>query len=250
MSAIGVCSGKGSPGATFVSVNLAAALARAGEEVLCIDLDPAAGDLAAYLGLDPRRGLHPLVRMHSGTVETAALMREAQERAGFEALAGFSAPLPSATDSIPSFLLLRAIASERLVVADLGRVDPEHSKVAREAALVFVVVRPDLVSVLGAERAIQCLEQTGIARERIVAVVSGAERRRPADVAEVAEAIGVPIAGTIPLCRKPARSAMTSQTPIAKGKAAKAFASLAEVASERVKELESVPDAVREAAAV
>lgn len=45
MSVIAVCSGKGSPGATFVAANLAAALSRANEEAVLLDLDPAGGDL-------------------------------------------------------------------------------------------------------------------------------------------------------------------------------------------------------------
>jgi MinD-like ATPase involved in chromosome partitioning or flagellar assembly len=252
VSAIAVCSGKGSPGATFVSVNLAAALARAGESVLCIDLDLAGGDLAAYLGLDPRRGLHPLLRMNAGTVDTDGLVREAQERAGFAAVAGFSGLLPEGTGKIPGFLLHRATGSDCLVVADLGRIEHEHVDVAVEAALTIVAVRPDFVSVLGAERAIRCLERADVSRERIVLVVSGTERRRPGDVAEVAEALGVPIAAAIPLCRKAARKAMISQTPIAKGTAAKAFASLAKVALERLAAAEpaAATHRVKEAAAV
>lgn len=56
MNTIGVCSGKGSPGATFVAVNLAASLLAEDRDVLLIDLDPNGGDIAGYLGLDPRNG--------------------------------------------------------------------------------------------------------------------------------------------------------------------------------------------------
>ena len=73
MSAVVVCSGKGSPGATFVAANLAAALSRVKEEEpLLLDLDPAGGDLCCYLGLDryPGRNVSP----HMRTVTLKRLM--------------------------------------------------------------------------------------------------------------------------------------------------------------------------------
>lgn len=60
MTTIAVTSGKGSPGATFVAVNLAGAFARLGRDVALVDLDMSGGDIGAYLGLDPRKGLHAL----------------------------------------------------------------------------------------------------------------------------------------------------------------------------------------------
>ena len=87
----------------------------------------------------------------------------------------------------------------------------------------ILVVRADLVSVLGAERALRQLEAAGTDRERIRAVVSCHERRRPADLAEVGEALRLPIVGTIPLDRRGARKALIAQLPVATRRLLRAF---------------------------
>lgn len=226
MSVIAMCSGKGSPGATFVAVNLAAALARSADEVLLLDLDRAGGDVGAYLGLDPRRGIHPLLRMNDRLPQTEALVREGEERGGVLAVAGF--PEASSVDASTVAHLLRAARdSGKAIVADLGRVSDDTAVVAREADLVLLVVRPDLVSVLGAERALRALKAGTVPPDRLSAVISGLERRRPADVKETADATGIRVIGSVPLHRRAARGALVAQTPVSKGPLARAFMSLA-----------------------
>jgi len=227
VSVVAVCSGKGAPGATFCAVHLAAALARAGEEVLLLDLDPAGGDVAAYLGLDTRRGLYPLLRMDNGIPEPVALLAEAEERDGVRAVCGF--PEPSALSTSVDLLArtIQGAGDGRTVVCDLGRVSAESARVAARSDLILLVVRPDLVSVLGAERALRRLESEGVARERIAVVVAGAERRRPADLAEVSGALGLDVIGSTPINRRAARAVLQSQMPVRKGPLARAFLGLA-----------------------
>lgn len=227
-----MCSGKGSPGATCCAINLAAGLAT-DSEVLLLDLDPAGGDVAAYLGLDTRRGLYPLLRMDSGLPDAPALLAEAEEREGVRAVCGFLEPsaLSASVD-----LLARTVEDadrERTVVCDLGRVTAESARVAARADLVLLVVRPDVVSVLGAERALRRLESEGVARQRIAAVVSCSERRRPADLAEVAGALGLDVIGSTPIHRRAARQALLAQTAVKKGPLARAFRGLATTVRER-----------------
>lgn len=230
MSAIVVCSGKGSPGATFVAANLAAALARAKEETLLLDLDPAGGDLCCYLGLDPRRGLYPLLRMEGSISGTARLLTEAEERSGFHVVSGFPEPSDLASTGVLAEALAAASASGRILIADIGRVSETNALVAAKAELVLLVVRADLVSVLGAERALRQLEAGGTRRERITIVVSGHERRRPADLAEVGEALRLPVLGAVPLDRRGARKALVSQSPAATRRLRRAFDALSEAA--------------------
>lgn len=227
MSVIAVCSGKGSPGATFVAVNLSNALARDGDEIFLVDLDPAGGDIAAYLGLDPRRGIFPLLRMDSDLPGSSAMLREAEDRAGVLALSGFPEASPGTGPSVLASLVRRARDSERTVVVDLGRITADSALVAREADLVLVVVQPDLVSVLGAERALRCLDAQGVGPAKTAAVITGLERRRPGDLAEVADAVGIKVIGTIPLQRRSARAALIAQKPSRTGKLSKSFGSLA-----------------------
>lgn len=226
MTTLAFCSGKGSPGTTLVALNVAAALART-RETLLLDLDPSGGDVAAYLGLDPRRGLYPLLGTSSALPEPQTVLQEAEDRDGLAAMCG----LPDLCSETMAWRLpdvLRAAKhTGRAVVADLGRVCDKAAMIAAEADRVLLVVRPDLVSVVGAERAIRLLEARGLSRERVSVIVSGLQRRRPADVAEVAGALRVPVVASLPFDRNAARRALVTQTPIAKGRLLRAFRELA-----------------------
>lgn len=243
MSAIVVCSGKGSPGATFVAVNLAAAFARAGGETILLDLDQAGGDVCCYLGLDPRRGLYPLLRMEGGVSGTERLLAEAEERAGFRVIGGF----PDISDLATPDVLREATAAAggpgRTVIGDVGRVSATNAYLAAGAELVVLVVRADLVSVLGAERALRHLEAAGANRQRIEVVVNGHERRRPADLAEVGEALRIPVLGAVPLYRRGARKALLAQRPATKRRLVRAFDALSKDALRAV--AVRVPDELR-----
>jgi len=227
VSTVAVYSGKGSPGATFVATNLAAAMARIGMEVLLLDLDPAGGDVCCYLGLNPRRGLYPLLRMEGIPTDPERLLVEAEERSGLLVLCGFPEACELGSPEMLVSVLKTAKGSGRTLVADIGRVSEANASLAAEAELVILVVRPDLVSVLGAERALRLLEAARAGGERIAAVVCGLERRRPADKAEVADALGLPIVGAVPLDRRGARKALLAQSPASARRLRRPFDALA-----------------------
>jgi Flp pilus assembly CpaE family ATPase len=226
MSVIAVSSGKGSPGATFVAVNLAAAVARKGKEVLLLDLDPSGGDVCCYLGLDPRKGLYPLLRMEGGIPGAERLLEEAELRAGFLAVCGFPEPSDLASPEVLLAAVREGRGSRRTVLADLGRASEAAASVASEADRLLLVVRPDLVSVLGAERALRALEPS-IRRERIGLLLSGLERRRPGDRAEVGDALRLPIVGAVPPDARGARRALLRQSPASTRRLRRAFDSVA-----------------------
>jgi Flp pilus assembly CpaE family ATPase len=244
LSAIVVCSGKGSPGATFVAVNLAAALARAKQNAVLLDLDPAGGDLCCYLGLDPRRGLYPMLRMEGSVSGPGRLLAEAEERSGFHVVGGFPEASELASPDVLAGAFAAARAPDRSVVADIGRVTTANASIAAQAELILLVVKADLVSVLGAERALRQLEAAGTDRKRIGAVVSGHERRRPADLAEVGEALRLPIVGTVPVDRRGAWKALIAQQPVGTRRLTRAFDAISKAARQ------TLPDALGEREAV
>ena len=217
LSAIAVCSGKGSPGATFVAANLAAALSRANEETVLLDLDPAGGDLCCYLGLDPRRGLYPLLRMEGSISGTAAgSSTEAEERSGFRVVGGFPESSELASTGVLAGALAAASASGRIVVADLGRVFETNAPIAakcgarsaRRAGRSGVGPRSGAgaAAVGGRRHATESGSPSSSPATR---------RRRPADLAEVGEALRLPVLGAVPLDRRGARKALLSQRPAA-----------------------------------
>lgn len=227
MTVVAITSGKGSPGGTFVPVNLSAAMARAGRKVLLLDMDLSGGDVSCYLGLDPRRGLYPLLRLEGEAPEPDRLLAEAEERAGFLAVSGLPEP-----DDVSSEVLVRLLqaarSTGRTVVADLGRTSDASVAAIREADRVSVVVRPDLVSVLGAQRALRRLSAAGVPLERVGVIISGLDRRRPGDRAEVQDALRVPVLHAIPFDRRGARKALLEQAPARTKRLRAAFDALAE----------------------
>lgn len=226
MSLVAVGCGKGSPGCTFVSINLAAALSSLGQQVLLMDVDPHGGDLTAYLGLDPRRGLHPLVRMH-GVPGSEALLKEADPRGDrVLCVGGFPRSGDVDVDVIPQ-ILEAAVDTGQTVVADLGRITFETAGAFSPADLTLIAVRPDLIGVYGTQRAIDDLQRGGIPPSKIAAVITGWDRRRPGDLAESAKALKVRAIGSIPLDRRQARKALAAQRPLQQGPGVKAFYSLA-----------------------
>jgi Flp pilus assembly CpaE family ATPase len=155
------------------------------------------------------------------------LLGEAEQRSGFLVLSGFPEASELASPETVGAALTAASASWWTLVVDIGRVSEASASVAAEADLVMLVVRPDLVSVLGAERALRLLKAASVTREKVAAVVCGLDRRRPADRAEVADALGIPVLGCVPLDRRGARKALLAQAPATSRRLKRAFRPLA-----------------------
>lgn len=80
-----VASGKGGVGKTFVTINLAALLAKKGKRVLAVDCDLGLANMDIMLGLDPALTLKDVV-FGSSTIRDAIITT----RAGFDLIAGSS----------------------------------------------------------------------------------------------------------------------------------------------------------------
>ena len=80
-----VASGKGGVGKTFVTINLAALLAKKGKRVLAVDCDLGLANMDIMLGMDPALTLKDVV-FGSSTIRDAIITT----RAGFDLIAGSS----------------------------------------------------------------------------------------------------------------------------------------------------------------
>ena len=198
-----VTGGKGGPGATVLAANLARAWSRTERSCLLVDLDPFGGDVGAYLDpalLDPRRGLLPLLKLERNGVSPEAVAREIQEvRRGLSVLLGSLRPAGDLLSGRVSEVLRSAQRTADVVVTDLGRMAPESPSLPglHAADHIVVVARPDLQGALAAERALSLMEHQG----PVGIVATRVRRRHRADVIELSQALGRPIAATLPELR-------------------------------------------------
>jgi len=204
-----VTGGKGGPGATTLAVGLAGAWAAAGRSVLLADLDPAGGDVAAHLPTsDLRRGVAPLLGLAGSRLDAAAVAAEST-MAGTNLWVLNGLPRPDTAGLLHAaaagalLAAVRGLDAVELVVVDPGRLLPGSvAAVALRAAEVAVLaVRPDLPGALAAQRALDAAKEL----QGLAVVAVGAQRRRSADVAELAEALGRRVAGVVPADPRAAR---------------------------------------------
>lgn len=209
-----------------MAVNLSAALARKNENILLVDLDLSGGDVAAYLGLDPRKGLHLLAKLVGAAPSSEKVRDEIQEVAGVGVIGGLPSPAQDGTiDPVVVAENSRALANT--VILDVGRIPGPSQAAIKNVDQILVAVRPDAISVLGAERCLAALERESIPKEKIELIITAHRRRRLAELVDVGRALGYPVAGVIPWVAGAARRALEQQRPIATGTAARTFATLA-----------------------
>jgi hypothetical protein len=194
---LALTSAKHSPGVTTAAIALA--LAAGPEPVsLIVEADGAGGDLAARYDLAIAPGLGSLAASarHGTAVDVIANVQALP--AGPWALLAPPSPHLAATalQALGDRLVDGLSRWDGTVVVDCGRWAPGGAATGlmRAADAVLVVLRP---TVEGVEHVRARLEEiTGAAPGAVGALLVG---DRPYPAAEVADALGIPVAGTLPL---------------------------------------------------
>ena len=200
---LALTSAKHAPGVTTAAIALA--LAAGPEPVsLIVEADPAGGDLAARCDLAVSPGLGSLAASaRNGAALDLTVNVQALPAGPYALLAPPSPDLTtSALDALGDRLIDGLSMWDGTVVADCGRWQPggPAARLVRAADAVLVVLRP---TVEGVEHVRGRLgEITAAAMGPIGALVVG---DRPYPAAEVADALGIPLAGTLPLDPKAVR---------------------------------------------
>jgi hypothetical protein len=208
VSAIGVFSVKGSPGAT----TLALALAAHGREqgAVLIEVDAAGGDLALRFGIPQAPGLAQFAARARQTGARREVLEGLVRTVGTDGANPIvdllPAPVePAAVQAAVTALAatpetLAAVARARPVVLDLGRQGPQPADFGLLAACdtVVLVVRGDAVS-LGHARDAAWLGELPV-RCGFVLVDTG-----PYRAAEAAEVLEIPCLASVPFGRRPLR---------------------------------------------
>jgi Flp pilus assembly CpaE family ATPase len=191
---ISVIGARGGAGVTFLSTNLAAAVAKTGASVVLADLDPLYGDVATALGISPETS-------SPSVVELAAISRELTDEhlegalhahpSGLQAILAPTRPGTASRldpENIPG--LVFALRSRfAAVVLHLPRIGDESIRAAvQESNETLVVVTLDVLGIRAAKRLIDHLRSHGLGESlRLVVNKAGRGEIVPEDAELVLE---------------------------------------------------------------
>jgi pilus assembly protein CpaE len=205
-TAIAVYPARGGAGATFLATNLAAAFARLGAGVALVDLDLSHADVSAVLTEPDGEGSLGDLAAVADELSAEHVDRIARSHPGGFRLV--TAP-PGAPHEVGSGLVDAVVGvlrrSFHITVLHVPRSLDPWARAALDAAdLVLLVTTLDVPAVRAGRRALDHLDD-GPLRERCRLVVNRATRGELV-AGDVAEALGVRIAGVIPFDRSVERA--------------------------------------------
>lgn len=211
-------SNKGGVGKTFVCVNLATALAMAGQRVLLLDLDfQAQHDMARMLNLAPR---HSLID----------LLPEVEKTEEVEAIKKFVSPHSSGLDFLPAVMHSRQIghiSAENIklifkkiagvydyIIIDAGKAFSETLvTILDRSNAIFLVATPDVLAVYQIKWCIDMLQSLHFPLKMVKVILNRAESRGGVAWQEVREALSCEIFARIPSDGKAVGMALNRGVP-------------------------------------
>ncbi len=191
---------RGGAGATTLSVNMAAQLARAGKRVCVMDLDLQLGDVFVALDLEPETSIAALAR-EASTIDGAALLRRlARHDLGF-----YAVTQTGRIDDIDEHLVERMpalLASltnhfDYIIVDGVRDFGDYALSVLDMADSVALVVTQDVAAVRRAGRVVTLFRQLGYGADKLRLVVNRRTRKSPVTEDEIERALQMPIAASV-----------------------------------------------------
>lgn len=203
---ITVFSSKGGCGKSFVSSNLAVALAaKTGEEVAMVDLDLQFGDLAIMLQLFPARTIYDAAQ-NLDRLDTEALRGYLTPHRSLVFL--LAAPLePGLSETISAEavgVILRLLKrSFKWVIVDTPPSFTDHVLAALDESDESVLITSmDVPSIKNLKLSLQTLELLGFGRDRIRLILNRADSKVGLRVQEVEKTLGTTVDISIPSSRE------------------------------------------------
>ncbi|MEV5611463.1 septum site-determining protein Ssd [Streptomyces sp. NPDC052225] len=197
---VGVIGGRGGAGASTLACALAVASAKAGRRTLLVDADPLGGGLDVLLGGEAVDGLRwPAFAQSRGRVGGAALEESLPKLHDLRVLSWDRGDLAAVPPEAVRAVLAAGRRRGGAVVVDLPRrVDAGSVEALAQLDLALLVVPPELRAVAAARRVAAAVGM--VLRDlRVVTAPGAGPGGLGAD--EVAELLGLPLAGELPLDR-------------------------------------------------
>jgi pilus assembly protein CpaE len=201
---ISVFSSKGGSGKTFLTTNLAVAIAQVtGEDIAVVDLDVDMGDVFTYFGREPSASITDLMALGEGGTSDeirSVGVEVAPHTWSFGAPPDPAAEAP-AGEAVGKFL--RSIRSEfDYVVVDASVDYSDSALVCFDLSdMICLVTGLDVVGVKHLSKALDTLLTIGLPRERFRVVLNRADSKVGLDAADVERVMKIQVDAMIPSSR-------------------------------------------------
>jgi pilus assembly protein CpaE len=201
---ISIFSSKGGSGKTFLTTNLATAIAQVtGEDTALVDLDVDMGDVFTYFGREPTASVTDLMELGEGA--DRARVREVGVEVAPHTWAFGAPPDPAAEapagEAIGKFL--RTIRNEFAFVIVDASVDYSDSALVcfDLSDMICLVTSLDVVGVKHLSKALDTLLTIGLPRERFRVVLNRADSKVGLDASDVERVMKIRVDAMIPSSR-------------------------------------------------
>ena len=201
---ISIFSSKGGSGKTFLTTNLATAIAQVtGEDTALVDLDVDMGDVFTYFGREPTASVTDLMELGEGAER--ARVREVGVEVAPHTWAFGAPPDPAAEapagEAIGKFL--RTIRNEFAFVIVDASVDYSDSALVcfDLSDMICLVTSLDVVGVKHLSKALDTLLTIGLPRERFRVVLNRADSKVGLDASDVERVMKIRVDAMIPSSR-------------------------------------------------
>lgn len=199
-----VFSSKGGTGKTFLSCNLAAAIAsRSKSDTALLDVDFSMGDAFTYYGQESSHAIEDILAL--GTTRDRATILASATKLN-DNLWGFASPTDPAGEEVPGDRLLKLLQSFRAtfgyVVVDVPASYSEQVLVAlEEADHICLLASLDVVGIKHLSKALDTLSSIGIPPEKLHIVLNRADSKVGLDPHDVEKVLKIKVDSMIPSSR-------------------------------------------------
>lgn len=201
---ISVFSSKGGTGKTFLTTNLAVAIARlSGQDTAVVDLDVDMGDVYSYFGLEPFHRIDELIRLGEGASRDEVLASATKVAEHVWAFGAVPDPAmqPPPGEAVGKYLrTLRNNFAYVVVDASADYTDLALACFDLSDA-ICLVTGLDVVGVKHLSKALETLLTIGLPRERFRIVLNRADSKVGLDAADVERVMKIQVDAMVPSSR-------------------------------------------------